>query len=119
MINTDENAPPSTLSEKTWKHVSTGGLYRIIGFAIQEADMQPVVIYRNAGGTIWTRPCKEFFDGRFAQEGTHFRKDDGDIRRESQRANIREMTEEQAMKKVGQLHPYRDSALFTETGEGE
>jgi hypothetical protein len=53
-----------------WKHVKTGGLYRIEGFALEEATLTPVVVYRKrdtAGslGAMFTRPCTEFFDGRF------------------------------------------------------
>jgi len=51
-----------------WRH-RKGSLYEILGFGIQENNLVPVVIYREIKGeTIWTRPCKEFFDGRFTRE---------------------------------------------------
>lgn len=51
-----------------WKHLKTSDIYEIVGFAIQEATMEPVVIYKRVGErTLWTRPCQEFFDGRFEQ----------------------------------------------------
>lgn len=58
-----------------WKHVKTGGLYRIEAFALEEATLTPVVVYRKreAGkdnGTMFTRPCAEFFDGRFIIHGS-------------------------------------------------
>lgn len=55
-----------------WKHVKTGNYYTIVGFAIEERTLTPVVVYQpiEAGvKTMWTRPCHEFFDGRFVQEG--------------------------------------------------
>lgn len=53
-----------------WQHGKTGGLYRIEAFALEESTLIPVVVYRKreAGSTTgpcFTRPCTEFFDGRF------------------------------------------------------
>lgn len=49
-----------------WLHVKTGGEYHIIGFGVREADLTPEVYYHKAGGgTTFSRPCSEFFDGRF------------------------------------------------------
>ena len=42
-----------------------GGLYRVLTRGILEADESPVVIYDDAGGTVWVRPAAEFDDGRF------------------------------------------------------
>lgn len=51
-----------------WTH-SKGGEYRIIGFGIIEATMEPSVIYESTtSGQVWIRPCSEFFDGRFKPE---------------------------------------------------
>lgn len=53
--------PPST----HYRHVKTGGIYRIVGYAYIEADKTPTVIYEGAMGIWWVRPEAEFFDGRF------------------------------------------------------
>lgn len=42
-----------------------GGRYRVIGEALAEATLQPVVIYDDVEGHIWVRPKAEFLDGRF------------------------------------------------------
>jgi len=42
-----------------------GGLYRLIGRGIAEADRSPVAIYDDAEGTVWVRASAEFDDGRF------------------------------------------------------
>lgn len=52
-----------------WKHVKTGGVYAVLGVAVEEATLRPVVLYRKAGdahATIFTRPAAEFMDGRLA-----------------------------------------------------
>lgn len=50
-----------------WTH-HKGGEYEILHFAVTEENLRPVVVYRAVGGVaIWTRPCTEFFDGRFKQ----------------------------------------------------
>lgn len=51
-----------------WRHLKTGGAYRIVGYTIIEATLTPAVIYQNAHGASFVRPCAEFFDGRFRQE---------------------------------------------------
>ena len=42
-----------------------GGLYRVLGRGILEADRSDVVIYDDVEGTVWVRPVVEFEDGRF------------------------------------------------------
>jgi len=42
-----------------------GGMYRVIGPAIYEADRSDVVIYDDVDGTVWVRATVEFYDGRF------------------------------------------------------
>jgi len=54
--------------DATWKATHRhrkGGLYRVIGPAILEADRSAVVIYDDAEGTVWVRSTTEFNDGRF------------------------------------------------------
>ena len=43
-----------------------GGLYRVLGRAVLEADRSDVVVYDDAEGTVWVRPVDEFEDGRFS-----------------------------------------------------
>ena len=51
-----------------WHHVASGGKYEIVCYAISEASLIPVVIYKKIGeSATWSRPCSEFFDGRFKQ----------------------------------------------------
>lgn len=51
-----------------WTHTKTGRRYAIKGFAIQEDSLAPIVIYEDIVSLDrWTRPCAEFFDGRFLQ----------------------------------------------------
>ena len=49
-----------------WQHVKTDGVYRIVGWTVIEKGWVPAVIYApvDSEGTT-TRPCAEFFDGRF------------------------------------------------------
>ena len=48
------------------KHQTSGNVYRVQMLATEEATMEPVVVYSCATtGMLWTRPAKEFFDGRF------------------------------------------------------
>lgn len=52
-----------------WRHKKTDHLYEVLGFGLQEDALCPIVIYRSVqNGMIWTRPCAEFFDGRFKKE---------------------------------------------------
>lgn len=44
-----------------------GGLYRVTGRGVLEADLSAVVIYDDAAGQIWVRPVSEFDDGRFTE----------------------------------------------------
>lgn len=55
--------------ELWWIHAKTKKAYTILDYAINEADMTPVVVYRLRDGTgpVWIRTCDEFFDGRFSQ----------------------------------------------------
>lgn len=49
-----------------FKHIKSGGYYRVIGFGIIEATNTHAVIYKHmASSVIWVRPSSEFFDGRF------------------------------------------------------
>lgn len=59
----------TALPGEVWKHVKTGGRYMVICMALEEATETPVVVYRGLenGGT-WTRPAREFLDGRFERE---------------------------------------------------
>lgn len=53
-----------------WRHSKTGNLYQIIDFCLREHDLCPSVIYcrwDGVPGPYFTRPCSEFFDGRFEQ----------------------------------------------------
>lgn len=49
----------------THRHKKTGGLYRVVGHGINEADMSPAVVYENKDRIVWIRPHGEFHDGRF------------------------------------------------------
>lgn len=50
-----------------WKHVKTGGIYRILGAALIEADMKVHILYspHDSEWPVWSRPITEFMDGRF------------------------------------------------------
>lgn len=59
-----------TFSQSSQPWVAThrhckGGLYRVLGQGILEADRTEAVIYQDKDGTIWIRPTLEFEDGRF------------------------------------------------------
>lgn len=55
-----------TAEPVAWKHVRTGGLYRILAEGKMEADGSNVVVYQGiATGLVWVRPMAEFHDGRF------------------------------------------------------
>jgi len=48
------------------RHKKTGGIYTIQMIITNEADLAPTVVYSDREtGTLWSRPAKEFFDGRF------------------------------------------------------
>lgn len=67
-------ADPSLLAEiaakgpadwrPTHRH-KKGGLYRVLGTGLHEADRVDYVIYDDETGQIWMRPAREFWDGRF------------------------------------------------------
>ena len=47
-------------------HNKSGGYYRLIMIAIEEATLSPLVVYAcESTGMVGTRPASEFFDGRF------------------------------------------------------
>lgn len=49
-----------------FRHMKTGGLYSLLAIAVRESDLEPVAIYSSQETqTTWTRPAREFFDGRF------------------------------------------------------
>lgn len=53
-----------------WRHAKTSHLYLVLHAAVNEADLEPVVVYRRAFGgpdTVWVRPASEFLDGRFVR----------------------------------------------------
>lgn len=51
-----------------WLHEKSGYFYEIVCFGYREADLVPLVVYRNTGGgDNWVRPLAEFMDGRFTQ----------------------------------------------------
>lgn len=54
------------LPQEIYRHVKTGGLYRIVCIASVEATLELVVVYQSQqDGRWWTRPMEEFMDGRF------------------------------------------------------
>jgi hypothetical protein len=65
-VTTNTTYDPDPYFGYTWVHRKTGGEYSVICYGIAEATLTPVVIYKNVStGEVWTRPCAEFFDGRF------------------------------------------------------
>lgn len=49
-----------------FKHLKTGGIYRIITEGNEENSGDDVIVYRSEkDGSVWVRPKSEFFDGRF------------------------------------------------------
>ena len=42
-----------------------GGLYQELLRGFRETDLEPVVSYKAKDGTVWSRPVREFDDGRF------------------------------------------------------
>lgn len=51
-----------------WEH-KKGGKYELLGFAVREIDLVPVVMYQRVDENepIFVRPYVEFFDGRFVK----------------------------------------------------
>ncbi len=39
-----------------------GGLYELVCMATLESDLSPMVVYRAADGSVWTRPSAVFFE---------------------------------------------------------
>lgn len=62
--------PRAVVSNETfWRH-KNGNHYRMLGIAIRESDLEPLVMYREIDhfsevGPVWVRIATEFFDGRF------------------------------------------------------
>lgn len=53
------------LHSEVWQHIESGGLYTILGDAL-DADMSPVIVHRSLwDGSLWVRSATEFHDGRF------------------------------------------------------
>jgi hypothetical protein len=50
-----------------WVH-RKGGVYTVVTGAVREADLTPLVVYRDAGGVAWVRTLAEFKD-RFRPAG--------------------------------------------------
>lgn len=60
----EARVPPGTV----WRHAKSGGVYRVECVAIEEATLSVVVVYRlrdGAAPVTFTRPYREFTDGRF------------------------------------------------------
>ncbi len=48
------------------RHKKSGDVYRVEMFVTDEANLAPLVVYSDVEtGTLWSRPAKEFFDGRY------------------------------------------------------
>lgn len=65
----DEIGPVATEIDTgtRWRH-RKGGEYTVIGVGRIEADLSPVIVYRDDKlGRVWVRPVGEFEDGRFTQ----------------------------------------------------
>lgn len=46
-----------------WVHNKSGGVYSVVGVALEEATLTTVIVYENLdGGPMWTRPAREFLD---------------------------------------------------------
>lgn len=39
-----------------------GGIYELVGEAILESDLTPMIVYRAADGRLWIRPTRVFFE---------------------------------------------------------
>lgn len=51
---------------KVYKHVKTGGLYKVLTFGLIESNKTLAVVYQSLQDEqVWIRPEAEFFDGRF------------------------------------------------------
>jgi hypothetical protein len=43
-----------------WKHLKTGHMYMVVATGIQEATLEPVVIYAGPDGVVWVRALEVF-----------------------------------------------------------
>lgn len=50
-----------------WQHVKSGNVYKIQSIAFEEATLKMVIIYQGDDGISWSRPAREFMDGRFVR----------------------------------------------------
>jgi hypothetical protein len=77
---------------RLYRHLKTGGFYRVLHHAVDENTLRPVVVYvpvPRDGRSMWVRPWDQFSDGRFElcskgakalceKDGTiHVRQDNG------------------------------------------
>lgn len=58
--------PPGSV----WHHLKSGKTYTVTGIGLQEATLEPVVLYalepwQDPHPVTWVRPVEEFLDGRF------------------------------------------------------
>lgn len=49
------------MAPQRYRHYK-GGLYELVGEAIMEADLAPMIVYRAADGRLWVRPRANFFE---------------------------------------------------------
>jgi hypothetical protein len=46
-----------------WCHYRVGDLYKIVGHAMREQDMTPLIVYRRLGDLVpWARPASEWLE---------------------------------------------------------
>jgi hypothetical protein len=55
-------AASGVLPGQTWRHVKTGGTYRVVAVAIEEATLVAVVVYKGHDEIMWTRPLHAFLE---------------------------------------------------------
>jgi hypothetical protein len=56
----------------TWVNLKSNKMVRVLGSAVRESDLCPLVVYREMGdmmGVHWVLPLGEFMDGRFQPKG--------------------------------------------------
>lgn len=64
--NSSVNAPTGE-----WKHIKSGGVYKIQGICQLEHNNTRAFLYRSVeGGPLWAREMSEFLDGRFVKLDT-------------------------------------------------
>jgi hypothetical protein len=56
-------------SARRFRHLKSGGTYRLVCYANMESDCAPAAVYESEDetGRVWVRPYAEFFDGRFEE----------------------------------------------------